>query len=143
MTLEARVKTVDAMEPFDFLDCWAFVCRFSWPSFPPAPKLYSLRFLRIKNHQTRATMMVTKAIPPMTPPAMAPGPPPPPEESSWEPEPLPDEVLMHLVVAHWLQDWLIMVQVEPFSQAGHDGAEVSHLTQRLKMDRAVKAGWSC
>ena len=33
-----------------------------------------------------------------------------------------------------------MVQVEPLSQTGHDGAEVSHLTQRLKMDRAVKAG---
>lgn len=32
-----------------------------------------------------------------------------------------------------------MVQVEPFSQAGHDGADVSHLTQRLKMERAVMA----
>lgn len=75
----------------------------------------------------------------MTPPAMAPALVPPPSDE-WDDLELllPLEVWIHLVVAHWSQDRLTMVQVKPSSQAGQGGAEVSHLTQRLKMDRAER-----
>lgn len=103
MTLEARVKTVEAMECVDLRELRASLNAelFDFSASLPPCWAYSLRFLRITNHQTKNVMMATAATPPMTPPAMAPALLPLPDELSWESsELLLVEVWIHFVVAH-------------------------------------------
>lgn len=105
MTFEARVNTVDAIE---FLPCGAPLdVFFSWLSFDSLRAM--LRFFRMKNHHTKKVTMAINAIPPMTPPAIAPALLPPPLDGAGCG--LLTDVLMHFVDAQAVQDWLIIVQV--------------------------------
>lgn len=99
MTFEARVKTVDAIEPVDFLDCAPGSARrvVYELAFSESPARCSLRFLRMTNHQIRKVIIATAAIPPTTPPAIAPVfvPPPSDELSDELEELLEDDVSTH------------------------------------------------
>lgn len=101
MTLDARVRTVEAMEWVDFLEALPDGDVDDFSPSAAACWAYSLRFLRMKNHHTRNVTIATKATPPITPPAMAPALFPPPDEP---PESELSEDGIHLVVAHSSQD---------------------------------------
>ena len=102
MTLEARVRTVDAMELVDLRSSRAAANSlfFSVPSW--------LRRFRITNHQIRKRRIAIAATPPTTPPAMAPTLVPPPESLGAD-ELLPFSI--HLVSEQVSQVWLVIVQI--------------------------------
>lgn len=121
MTLEARVRTVEAMD-------WRSL-RFAAnePFFSASWR--SRRFFRMTNHHTKNTMRAMAATPPITPPAMAPVSLPP-EFEGLEP------VEMHFVVAHSSQLGAVIEHIDPSGHAGQAGDVVSHCLQRLKRERA-------
>ena len=142
MTLLMRLRMLLDSEPLvrveaaswcmAWKDCVAFCCAISSPSHSSASRsCCALFFLMWKRH-SRKTTIVTKAIPPTTPPAIAP---------TFGPE-LAGEVLglrTQTMEAHALQSAGTREQISFLLHGGQVGFSSGHVTQRLKTVRSVRS----
>ena len=142
MTLLMRLRMLFDSEPLvrveaaswciAWKDCVAFCCAISSPSHSSASSsCCALFFLMWKRH-SRNTIIVTKAIPPTTPPAIAP---------TFGPL-LAGDVLglrTQTMEAQALQSAGTREQISYLLHGGQVGVSSGHVTQRLKTVRSVRS----
>ena len=150
MTLEARVRTVEAIERTECIEARASRCVVgSSPLFSivassgHSSSSYACLLFLMQNRYTRYVIKQTTAMPPMTPPAIAP---------AFGPElPLPDEapdegwapIFVHCATAQVLQLSPISEQTSSEAQDGHGGGVAGQLAHLRKSVGVLKSTSTC